>query len=150
MDWTVYLWFALMIFFVIIEAACPFHLVSIWFAVGALAATVIGLLDGALWLQITAFLVLSVGLLIALWPLTKKVLKPRVTATNVDAVVGTEGYITAAVDNLKAEGQVKLGGLHWSARSTTGAKIEEGALVKVDRIEGVKVFVTPVEETAKV
>ena len=135
MDWTVYLWFALMIVFVIMEAACPFHLVSIWFAVGALAATVIGLLDGALWLQITAFLVLSVGLLIALWPLTKKILKPRVTATNVDAVVGTEGYITAPVDNLKAEGQVKLGGLYWSARSTTGTKIEEGALVKVDRIE---------------
>ena len=150
MDWTVYLWFALMIVFVIMEAACPFHLVSIWFAVGALAATVIGLLDGALWLQITAFLVLSVGLLIALWPLTKKILKPRVTATNVDAVVGTEGYITAPVDNLKAEGQVKLGGLYWSARSTTGTKIEEGALVKVDRIEGVKAFVSPVEETANV
>lgn len=147
MDWTVYLWFALMIFFVIIEAACPFHLVSIWFAVGALAATVIGLLDGALWLQITAFFVLSVGLLIALWPLTKKVLKPRVTATNVDAVVGTEGYITAAVDNLKAEGQVKLGGLYWSARSTTGEKIDAGTLVKVDRIEGVKAFVTPVKES---
>ena len=150
MDWTVYLWFALMVGFVIIEAACPFHLVSIWFAVGALAATVIGLLDGALWLQVTAFFVISVGLLIALWPLTKKFLKPRVTATNVDAVIGSEGYITAEVDNVAAVGQVKLGSMEWTARSTTGEKLEAGRLVKVDRIEGVKAFVSPVEETAKV
>jgi len=150
MNWAAVFWFALMVAFVIAEAACPFHLVSIWFAVGALAATVAGLLGAELWLQATVFLVLSVALLIALWPLTKKFLKPKVTPTNVDAVVGTEGYITAPVDNLRAEGQVKLGGLYWSARSTTGQRIEEGTLVKVDRIEGVKAFVTPVEQTAKV
>ena len=150
MDWTVYLWFALMVGFVIIEAACPFHLVSIWFAVGALAATVIGLLDGALWLQVTAFFVISVGLLIALWPLTKKFLKPRVTATNVDAVIGSEGYITAEVDNVAAVGQVKLGSMEWTARSTTGEKLKTGTLVRVDRIEGVKAFVTPVKESVTV
>lgn len=146
MNWAAAIWFALMVAFVIAEAACPFHLVSVWFAAGALAATVVGLLGGEIWLQVTVFLVLSVGLLVALWPLTKKFLKPKMTATNVDAVVGTEGYITAPVDNLKAEGQVKLGGLYWTARSTTGENIAEGALVKVDRIEGVKAFVTPVRE----
>ncbi len=150
MNWAAAFWFALMVAFVITEAACPFHLVSIWFAVGALAATVASLLGAEIWLQATVFLVLSVALLIALWPLTKKFLKPKVTPTNVNAVIGAEGYITAPVDNLKAEGQVKLGGLYWTARSTTGEKIPEGALVKVDRIEGVKTFVTPVEETAKV
>lgn len=147
MNWAVYLWFALMAIFVIVEAACPFHLVSIWFAVGALVATVIGLLGGELWLQVTAFLVVSVALLIALWPLTKKFLKPKVTPTNVDAVIGSEGYVTAPVDNLTATGQVKLGGMEWTARSTTGEKLEVGTLVKVDRIEGVKAFVTPVKET---
>ena len=146
MNWAVYLWFGLLVAFVIAEAACPFHLVSVWFAVGALVATIISLLGGELWLQVTVFLVLSIGLLIALWPLTKKYLKPKVTPTNVDAVVGTEGYITAPVDNLKAEGQVKLGGLCWTARSTTGERIPEGTLVKVDRIEGVKAFVSPAEE----
>lgn len=150
MNWAVYLWFALMAIFVIVEAACPFHLVSIWFAVGALVATVIGLLGGEFWLQATAFLVISVGLLIALWPLTKKVLKPKVTATNVDALIGTQGYVTAAVDNLNAVGQVKLGGMEWTARSTTGEKIDAGTLVTVDRIEGVKAFVTPAKESVTV
>ena len=150
MNWAVYLWFALMAIFVIVEAACPFHLVSIWFAVGALVATVIGLLGGEFWLQATAFLVVSVGLLIALWPLTKKFLNPKVTATNVDALIGTQGYVTAAVDNLNAVGQVKLGGMEWAARSTTGETIDAGTLVTVDRVEGVKVFVTPVKESVSV
>ena len=149
MNWEAIFWLVAMVIFIAAEAMTV-SLVSIWFAVGALAATVIGLLDGALWLQVTAFLVLSVGLLIALWPLTKKFLKPRVTATNVDAVIGSEGYITAEVDNVAAVGQVKLGSMEWTARSTTGEKLEAGRLVKVDRIEGVKAFVSPVEETAKV
>ena len=146
MNWDAGIWFALMVIFLIAEAACPFHLVSIWFAVGALVATIIGLLNGEVWLQVTAFLVVSVALLVGLWPLTKKVLKPKVTATNVDALIGTKGYVTAPVDNFKAEGQVKLGGLEWTARSTNGENIPEGTLVKVDRIEGVKAFVSPAEE----
>lgn len=150
MNWAVYLWFGLLLAFVIAEAACPFHLVSVWFAVGALVATVISLLGGELWLQVIAFLVISVGLLIALWPLTKKFLKPKVTPTNVDAIIGSEGYITVAVDNFNAVGQVKLGGMEWTARSTTGEKIDAGTLVKVDRIEGVKAFVTPVKESVTV
>ena len=51
MNWAVYLWFGLLVAFVIAEAACPFHLVSVWFAVGALVATVISLLGVELSLQ---------------------------------------------------------------------------------------------------
>ena len=150
MNWDAGIWFALMVIFIIAEAACPFHLVSIWFAVGALVATIIGLLNGEVWLQVTAFLVVSVALLVGLWPLTKKVLKPKVTATNVDAVVGSQGYVTETVDNIAATGQVKLGSMPWTARSTDGAPIEAGTLVRVDRVEGVKAFVTPVRETANI
>ena len=150
MNWAAGIWFALMVIFVIVEAACPFHLVSLWFAIGALVATVISLLGADAWLQVTAFLVISIGLLVALWPLTKRYLKPRVTATNVDAIIGTKGYITTPVNNFKAEGQVKLGGLEWTARSTNGENIAEGTLVKVDRIEGVKAFVSVAEETVNV
>ena len=89
-------------------------------------------------------------LLALLWPLTKRFLNPRHTATNIDSVIGSEGYVTGAIDNMAATGQVKLGAMYWSARSTSGAAIPEGTLVKVDRIEGVKVFVSPVEETVPV
>lgn len=151
MNWayTIF-WVVLMVVFLVVEAACPIHLVSIWFAVGSLAAIVVSMLGGALWLQILLFFVVSVALLAALWPLVKKVLNPGHTATNVDSLIGTQGYVTAPVDNLTASGQVKLGGMEWTARSTTGEPLPEGTLVKVDRIEGVKAFVSEVKVTTNV
>lgn len=150
MELVTLIWLVLVIVFIVVEAACPFHLVSIWFAVGSLVALVVSLLQGPLWLQITLFLIVSAALLAALWPLTKKYLKPKLTATNVDSVIGSTGYVTAAIDNVAAVGQVKLGAMEWTARSTTGESIPTGTRIRVDRIEGVKVFVSPAEVHAKV
>ena len=145
MELLVILWLGLTVIFLIVEAACPIHLVSLWFAAGSLAALGVWALGGALWLQIAVFLAVSCALLAMLWPLTKKYLNPHLTATNIDSVIGSEGLVTVAVENLTAAGQVKLGAMEWTARSTTGDPIAVGTRVKVDRIEGVKVFVTPVE-----
>ncbi len=150
MNWAAMIWFCLLLLFLVVEAACAIHLVSIWFAAGALTAMVVSFLGGPVWLQITLFLMVSGVLVVLMWPFTRKFLNPKLTKTNVDSVVGSEGFVTAAIDNTKATGQVKLGAMEWTARSTAGNSIPEGVLVKVDRIEGVKVFVTPVEVTAKV
>ncbi len=144
--WADYLWLALMILFLVIEAACPIHLVSLWFAVGALAAMVAGLLGGAMWLQVTVFVVVSAALLALLWPLVRKYLNPKVTPTNIDSVIGATGLVNVAIDNVEAHGQVKLNGMDWTARSTSGEPIPEGTKVKVDRVEGVKLFVSPVAQ----
>lgn len=145
MNTAAVVWFALMVVFLIAEGVCPFHLISVWFSVGALAAVVVSLLGGAVWLQVTVFLVVSAGLLIALWPISRKLLQPKAIRTNVDALIDSQGYVTADIDNLTATGQVKLGAMEWTARSTTGDPIKAGTLVKVDRIEGVKAFVTEVK-----
>lgn len=137
------LWLVLLIGFLVAEAACPIHLVSIWFAVGALVSLIAALLDAALWLQVTLFLAISGVLLLAFLPLAKKFLRSRISPTNIDAVIGSTGRVTAAINNIDSHGQVKLGAMEWTARSTSGADIAEGTLVRVDRIEGVKVFVTP-------
>ncbi len=138
------IWLGLMIALLVVEGLCPFHLISVWFAAGALVAMIAAMLGAELWLQVTLFLVVSIGLLVGMLPLTKKVLKPKIVATNVDSVIGTEGYVLSKIDNLEATGSVKLGGMPWTARSTTGEVIEEHTLVKVDRIEGVKAFVSKV------
>ena len=144
MNWYATVWRVLMVGFLIAEAACPFHLVSIWFAIGSLVAGIVALLHGGIGLQIALFLVVSCGLLISMLPLVKKFIKPNIVKTNVEGVIGTEGYVTEAIDNIAATGQVKLGGMYWTARSENGKNIEAGKLVKVERIEGVKVFVSPV------
>ena len=152
MNWYATVWMVLMVGFLIAEAACPFHLVSIWFAIGSLVAGIVALLHGGIGLQIALFLVVSCGLLISMLPLVKKFIKPNIVKTNVEGVIGTEGYVTEAIDNIAATGQVKLGGMYWTARSENGKNIEAGKLVKVERIEGVKVFVSPVnaEVTEKI
>jgi len=150
MELSSIIWFVLLVGFLIVEAACPIHLVSIWFAAGSLVAMIVSFLHGPIWLQITLFLVVSCALVAMLWPFIKRFLRPRLQKTNVDAVIGSEGYVTVTVDNLAATGQVKLGAMEWTARSTTGTVIEKGSLVKVDRIEGVKVFVTKEEATVHI
>ena len=150
MNWAAITWLAIMVVLLIVEAACPFHLVSIWFAAGALVAMIISMLGGELWLQIIAFCIVSGALLAGLWPFIRKFLNPHLTKTNVDSVIGTEGIVTADIDNLNAVGQVKLGGMEWTARSTSGNKISAGTRIRVDRIEGVKAFVSPAEVTETV
>ncbi len=150
MELVAIIWLGLLIAFLVVEAVCAIHLVSVWFAVGSLAALVVYMLGAELWLQVTVFAVVSAALLVALWPLTKKYITPKITATNIDSVIGSTGRVTASIDNVDAAGQVKLNGMEWTARSTSGEPIAAGTLVRVDRIEGVKVFVSPVEAAVKV
>ena len=144
MNWAAILWLILMVVLLITEASTV-TLVSLWFAGGALSALLMSLLGAAVWIQIVAFLAVSAVLLTALRPIAKKHFTPKLTATNVDSVIGSTGLVTAAIDNVSAAGQVKLGAMVWTARATDGAPIPEGTLVKVDKIEGVKAFVSPVE-----
>lgn len=146
MNWAGVVWFLLMVFFILLEAGTV-ALVSTWFAAGALAAMIIALCGGGLWLQCVVFLVISVVLLISLRGFLRKHITPKQIKTNVDSIVGTEGLVTATIDNLASTGQVKLGGMEWSARSTSGEVIKPGERIRVDRVEGVKVFVTPVSVT---
>ena len=143
------LWLGLMVLFLVIEATTV-TMVSLWFAGGALAALAVAAMDGSFLLQIIAFALVSTVMLALLRPMARKHFTPKLTRTNVDSVIGTEGYVTGDIDNVAATGTVKLGAMEWTARSATGEKISTGTLVKVEKIEGVKAFVTPVEVPAKV
>lgn len=143
------IWLVLMIAFLIAEAATVVT-ISLWFAGGALVALVASLLGAPLWLQVALFFLVSAALLGSLRGMVRKHFTPKLERTNVDAIIGSSGYVTAEIDNIKATGTVKLGAMEWSARATAGAPIAVGTLVKVDKIEGVKVFVTPAEVPAEV
>ena len=142
-------WLGLLILFAVGEAVSV-GLTSIWFAAGALAALVCALLNGPLWLQITLFIIVSILCLLAVRPLAKRYLNGKVQPTNVDRILGEEAQVTEDIDNIQGRGAVTIGGITWSARSQNGEAIPTGALVKVLRIEGVKVFVEPVRDRAEV
>ena len=149
MNWEAIFWLAAMVVFLAAEAATV-TLVSIWFALGALGAIVVALLGGNLMLQITVFLLLAILLLLSLRGIVRKHITPRISKTNIDSVIGATGIVLSPVDNIAALGQVQVNGVEWSARSSSGAPIEAGTLVRVDKIEGVKVFVSPAEVSARV
>ena len=136
------MWLVLLIIFAVSEAVTV-GLTSIWFAAGALAALVAALLGGPLWVQITLFLAVSLLCLAAVRPLARRHLNSRVEPTNADRVIGAEAQVTEDIDNIHGKGAVVIRGMTWSARSQDGGPISAGTMVKVLRIEGVKVFVEP-------
>ena len=149
MNWDAIFWLAAMVVFLAAEAGTV-TLISIWFALGALGAILVALLGGGLMLQITVFLLLATILLLSLRGIVRRHIRPRISKTNIDSVIGATGIVLSPVDNIAALGQVQVNGVEWSARSTDGTQIPAGTLVRVDKIEGVKVFVSPAEVSARV
>ena len=116
-------------------------LTTVWFAGGALVAFLVSLAGGPLWLQLLLFIAVSVVLLLFTRPLAMKYLNKDVQKTNVDSIPGQKGIVTATIDNLKAEGQVTIQGMEWTARAKNGNTIEKGKVVRVTAVEGVKLIV---------
>ena len=137
------LWVVLLVVFVAVEAFTV-SMVSVWFAFGAVGAMITSLLDGELWLQVVVFVVVSAVMLALLRPLSKKYLKPRIQATNVDALIGVIGIAEEDVDAMN--GRVKLGDVTWSARSVGDRTLPAGSYVRIARVQGNKLYVAPVEE----
>lgn len=144
-DVMTFVWIAAIVVFGIAEAATA-GLVSIWFVGGAAAALLAAVFGGPLWLQFVLFIAVSVALLAATRPLARKMLGGAITPTNADRVLRHTARVTERVDNAGPSGAVYIDGKTWTARSEDGAVIAKDKLVKVVRMEGVKLFVTEKKE----
>ena len=141
----VIMWLAVLVILVIVELA-TMGLTTIWFAGGALIATIIAALEGPIWLQFVCFVVVSLVLLVLTRPVAMRYFNQNREKTNTDSLIGKQAIVTLDVNNLLGTGQVMLNGMEWSARSTKeDVKIEAGAVVVVKGISGVKVLVEPQE-----
>ena len=140
-----YFWLVLVIIFVVVECVTV-GLVSIWFAGGSLVAMFLAMAGaGAIWQDI-AFLVVSGLLLVATRPFVKKHLMNKRVKTNYESVIGEVAKVTETIDNFSQTGAAFVDGKEWTARSTNSAVVfEQGTLVKVAAIEGVKLLVEPYE-----
>ena len=134
-------WLIMTIVFIIIEAATP-GLVCIWLAAGAAITFVFALFDLPLWLQIIVFIVSSIALIIVTRPLAKKYVYKKTVATNADRIIGAEGIVTHIIDPIDNQGQVKVMGQIWSAKSKDNIVLQEGTEITVTALEGVKAVVS--------
>ena len=134
------MWLIILVVLGLAEAATV-TLVSIWFAFGALAALLVSLFCTNFWAQLVVFLVVSTLCLALMRPIARRKFTPHLRPTNLDLLLGKDAVVTEDIDNLAATGQVKVGGQIWTARSETETPIPKGTVVKVLRIEGVKIIV---------
>lgn len=135
------IWLIAVVIFVIAEAA-TMGLTSIWFACGALVAMVAALLGVGLWGQLILFVLGSAVLLATTRKWVGK-LKLGKKPTNADRIVGQKAVVIQEIHNQMAQGQIRVGGQIWTARSTDETPIAQGAEVEVVQISGVKAIVRP-------
>lgn len=142
-------WTAAIIVFGIVEAVTA-GLVCIWFAAGAVAALIAAFVGVPLWAQIGLFVIVSAVALALTRPLLKKITQGQVTPTNADRVLGQTAKVTETIDNENYTGAVYVDGKTWTARSADGSVIPAGSRVKIEKMQGVKLLVSPVEKTEEV
>lgn len=143
------IWIALIIIFLLVEMVTV-GLTTIWLAGGALVAFLLSIVHAPLAIQIVAFLVVSFVLIYFTRPWATKYINSRRTKTNADSLIGQVVKVTKEINNSELKGKVLANGIDWSARSADDQKkIEAGKMVKVLRIEGVKLIVEPMEDGNK-
>lgn len=140
-----YLWLIVAVILAVVEGA-TLNLTTIWFALGALAAWLVTFLNFSWGLQIGVFVLVSGILLIFTKPLVKKYLKVGRVKTNAEEVIGMNAIVTEEINNINAKGKVKVKSQIWTARSDDSQVIKIDSLVKVLRIEGVKLIVKKLKE----
>ncbi len=112
----------------------------LWFAVGALLASLLAWLQVPQAIQIGTFLVSSFLLLVFSRTVLRSVLfrSQANIATNVEALKGRSGVVVKTIEGGLKPGSVKIGGEVWSAFCADDMEITEGSKIEVLEIVGNK------------
>lgn len=140
------IWVIAMVVFGVLEAVTV-STVAVWFVGGALAAFVAQLLGATFWLQLVLFFVVSIVLLLSLFPLARKLAKGKKVPTNLDMLIGKEALLTEEANTLQGTGALKIDGKEWSVRSVSEETLPKGCRVRIAKIEGVRLLVEPADAT---
>ena len=135
-------WLVLFVVLLVIEIA-TMGLTTIWFAGGALIASIAAMLGAPLPVQIVLFILVSVVLLIFTRPIATKYFNKGRTRTNAEGLIGQEAVVITEIDNLNGKGRVSVRGQEWTARTEDDSEvIATGEMVTIKAISGVKLIVT--------
>ena len=145
MDYMPYIWIAVMIVMAVFEGLTT-QLVSVWFVIGALAAAIVSFFVPDFAVQFALFVGISLIMLLVTKPFVSKIKRAKAEPTNADMNIGKTAIVVQKIDNTEEIGQVKLGGNVWTARTVNGEIVEEGQMVTVQEISGVKLIVTPLAQ----
>ena len=137
-----YVWLGVITLLSLIEVL-TINLTTIWFVMSALVSLVLSFFTDSVFIQFLVFVILGVILLAVTKPLLVKKVMPKKTKTNLDRVIGMKGIVTEKITKTKP-GEVKVDGKNWTAISDQ--TIPEGHVVVIEKMEGVKLFVSKENE----
>lgn len=135
-------WLIIFIFLIFVEIA-TINLVSIWFAIGAIASCILSIYVDNLIIQLGCFVITSTICLILTKSIISKIKNHKITPTNLDRVIGDVGIVTKTIDEFN-NGEVKVDGKTWTATSKETLKV--GTKAKIVSINGVKLNVKSIKE----
>ena len=137
------IWTVLIVLSVVVEAITT-QMVSIWFAIGSLAALIAAVCELPFYAQIIIFFIISGIALAIFWVLKNNFSRSTPPQkTNYDRIIGQEAIVTLQIDNVAGSGQIIVGGQYWTARSCDDVVIDNDTKVEIVAIEGVKAIVKP-------
>lgn len=112
------------------------------FAIGAAVACILAFFNIAVWIQLLAFLVVSIA---ALWGLRRFATRESEPTHAVGAkrYVGATGTVVEPVDRLAGAGRVRVETELWRATTDLDAVIPAGAEVRVVNVRGARLVVEP-------
>ena len=137
---AVVVWLIIALVAGILEAVTV-SLVSVWFALGAVAAAISAGFGFGVIAQVVIFLVLSLILMALTAPICRKFRMGEKVPTNADRLIGCIGVITEDVDPLENKGEVKVQGQRWSVQVRDDGRAKVGDNVIVEAIEGAHLVV---------
>ncbi|PTQ55097.1 MAG: putative activity regulator of membrane protease YbbK [Candidatus Carbobacillus altaicus] len=137
-------WFILGFILLIIEVMTV-TFVLLWIGIGALLTGLVTLFSSNLALALATFVVSSTVLWVFTRPLTRRLRQrsPKVES-GVYALIGKTTVAETSFDDQES-GSVRLMGDVWRAKSIAG-RIAAGSPVKVVRVEGVTLYVEPLND----
>lgn len=120
------------------------------FGISAVVAMLLALIGVPIWIQ---WVVFGVGGMFAFWVLFRwgqrfQADQPLPPGVGAERLIDEIGSITASIPaGATATGRVRIGGEDWAAESASTLGIDDGTLVKVLKVRGTRVIVTPATES---
>jgi len=139
MDW--WIWILLGLVLLLAELVTPGGFYILFFGLGGIAVGLLSVFEaaGPIWFQIVLFSIISV---FSLWFFREKLLE-LTRGPSMDRVDTYIGETAVVLDDISANGigKAEMRGTPWNTRNVSGRPLARGERCKVERVEGLTIFV---------
>lgn len=143
-DWVMMIsWVLIFVVTLIVELETS-NLTTIWFCISSVVTIICGVLFANPYVQLIIFIALSLILVLATRPLTKKMMQKEIIKTNSDRLIGMVGIVSSAIIPNEI-GEVKVDNSLWRAVNNDNLTFAVGEKVLIDAIVGIKLVVSKID-----